>query len=89
MNADLRLLGLGLARPHLRGLSSTVPGLNQCHVCKYPEIQSDMVFGPNIVQASYISYLGWWLGGFGSVPSVGGVSIGSMVTRIVIGVGVY
>ena len=46
MNVNLRLLGLGLSRPHLRGLSSTVEGLNQCGVCKYPSIQSEMVFGP-------------------------------------------
>ena len=46
MNVNLRLLRLGLSRPHLRGLSSTVDGLNQCGVCKYPSIQSEMVFGP-------------------------------------------
>ena len=46
MYANLRLLGLGLTRPHLRGLSSTVQNLNHCGVCKYPSIQSEMLFGP-------------------------------------------
>ena len=89
-NGNLALLRLGATRPGLGGLSATVPGLRQCHICKWPDIQAEMLFGPqSTTQAGYRSYAGWFLGGFGSVPSVGGVSIGSMVSRVVVGVGVY
>ena len=88
-NGNLALLRIGATRPALGGLSATVPGLRQCHICKWPDIQAEMLFGPQpTAQAGYYSLLLWHYGGAGAFTAT--VQPAAFASRsIVVGVGVY
>jgi hypothetical protein len=64
--------GIGSPRPHLRGLSATVTGLQQPADSKWAEAYRINRFGSTSSNASYRSYFLWFFGGAGSVVAGGG-----------------
>jgi hypothetical protein len=79
--------GIGSPRPHLAGLSATVPGLQSDN---WAPVYADLKFG-TAQNAGYRSYLFWFFGGVGGADAASSfkVFLATLRSRSAIGGGTH